>query len=348
MRSPLLALLPLLVVAAPARAVDGVVRVSGDVVTLETERGAVRLVAGDDERGKLLGQFGALAGLRADVDGRLAKGGLAVTEVHSPRAAELEGLVVERDGALSFVWGEKRCAIVGPRAALLRPLLNREVELRAFVYLRPGEVEVAPVAVRALEGGREGAAATITGRLDWKEVPTLTDAAGRVVTVIGVGRKDVPRGVGAFEGREVVVDGALFGDQLVLGRFVSPSPARLTGRVDGDALVAADGRRLALLADPDMGFSALFAAQDGQEVTVKGLASREAFFVSGVAARPRGEVRPSAGFELPADGQVWIAKHFADGQQIVVADGAKGHALVDGSTLVRPSPTAGLSGALGP
>lgn len=347
MRSLLLALLPLLVAAAPARAVDGVVRVSGDVVTLETERGSVRLVAGDEERGKLLAQFSALAGLRAHVEGRLAKGGLAVTEVHAPRAAELEGLVVERDGALSFVWGEKRCAIVGPRAALLRPFLNREVELRAFVYLRPDQVDVAPVAVRALEGGREGATATVTGRLDWNEVPTLTDAAGRVVTVVGVGRKDVPRGVGAFEGREVVVDGTLFGDQLVLGRFVTPSPARVSGRVDGDTLVTADGRRLHLLADPDMGFSAVFAAQKGQEVTVKGLASREAFFVDGVAARPLGEVHPSADFRLPADGQVWIAKALPDGRQIVVADGVKGHALVDGTSLVRPSPTAGLSGALG-
>ncbi len=271
MRTLLLALLPLLL-AAPARALDGVVHVRGDVVTLDGGRGEVHLVPGTAERARLLAQFGALEGLHAVVEGHLRERDLVVSEVVHPKPGELEGLVVERGGALSLVWGERRVPLVGPRAELLRPFVNREVEVRAFVYVRDDRVEVAPVAVRALEGGRVGAPATFTGRLDWKDAPTLTDAAGRVVTLVGFGPREVPRGVGAFEGRDVQVQGTLFGDALVLERFVTPAPAQLTGRVEGGALRAADGRLLTLLGGPR-------SLRDGQEVTVKGLASGDALLV---------------------------------------------------------------------
>jgi hypothetical protein len=345
MRTLLLAL-PLLL-AGPALALDGVVHVRGEVVTLDSGRGSVRLVPDTAEQRRLIAEFGALEGLQAVVEGRLRESApdFVVREVVQPRAGELEGLVVERGGALSLVWGENRVALVGPRVELLRSLVNREVQLRAFVFLRDGRTEVAPVAVRALEGGRSGVAATVTGRLEWKDAPTVTDASGRTVTLVGFGSRDVPRGVGLFQGREVAVAGTLFGDALVLDRFVSPAPARLTGRVEGEALVAQDGRRLALLSDSSRNLLALLAKHEGQEVTVKGLASRDAFLVDGVAARAEGQVEASGDFQLPDDGQVWIAQYSAEGGQIVVADGVRGHALAPGYRLSRP--TQGIAGALG-
>jgi len=353
MRPLLLALLPLLL-AAPAHALSGRVRVLNHAVTLEREGGSVLLLAQDGDGREVLAQLGRLEGLPVRVDGRQTPAGFVVTELDSPVRHEADVLVVARPGQpdqLQVVLEGLQLAVVGPQAALLRPHVGQEVQLRGWFFVASDGAQLeacAPVAARRAEGARVGRAARVAGALGAGLTWTVA-RDGRTVTLVAA-KGVLPRSLAAFAGRDVEVEGTLFAghatraDVLLVERLVSPAPARLTGQVAGRAL-RVDGREVELLGDDHVGLLDLLKQLEGKEVTVKGLASSTALHVDGVAGQVDGPVEGHEGFELPADGRVWISQA-GRGGSIVTADGQPGYADVERARVRLAQPTRGLAGVL--
>lgn len=352
MRTLLLALLPLLL-AAPARALSGRVELLGQAVALEREDGPVLLRAEDEDGRRALEHLAGLAGLPVRVDGRPTSAGFVVTALESPVQHAGEVLVVARAGQpdqLQVVLEGRPLLVVGPRAGLLRAHVGHEVAVRGWFFLDADGAEVvacAPVGVRRVEGGRAGRAERVVGALGVGDAWTVVTRDGRRVTLVAA-KGVLPRALSAFAGREVELDGTRFvgaaGDVLVVERLVSPAPARLTGRLVGQAL-RVEGRELDLLGDDHVGLLDLLKGRAGQEVTLKGLASSTALHVDGVAAEVEGPVEGEKGFALPADGQVWISQA-GRGGSIVTADGQPGFAHAERAR-VGVRPTRGLAGVVG-
>ncbi len=352
MRPLLLALLPLLL-AAPAHALSGRVGVLGQAVTLERADGPVLLLAEDADGRDLLSQLRRLEGLPVRVDGRQTPAGFVVTELDSPVRHEADVLVVARGEQLQVVMEGLPLAVVGRQAALLRQHVGQEVQLRGWFFVASDGAQLeacAPVTARRAEGARVGRAARVTGTLGGSLTYTIARDDGLTVSLVAP-KGLLPRSLAAFKGREVAVEGTLFAghatraDVLLAEKLVSPGPARLNGRVAGRVL-RVDGRDVELLGDDHVGLLDLLKGLEGQEVTVKGLASSTAIHVDGVAAHVDGAVEGHEGFELPQDGQVWISQA-GRGGSIVTADGQPGYALAERARVRPAQPTRGMAGVLG-
>jgi hypothetical protein len=152
----LLPLLTVLLLAAPAHALGGKVRVLGEAVALEGRAGGSKLLLAVDAEGrKVLASLRQFAGLQAFVDGRDTASGFVVTTLTSPFRNETSVLVTARPGHVDQLvvrmGSGAGMAVVGPKAALLAPFVNHEVRLRGWFFLDTDGAlpnAVAPVAVR--------------------------------------------------------------------------------------------------------------------------------------------------------------------------------------------------------
>ncbi len=352
----LLSLLSLLLLAAPAHAgLRGRVRVLGDAVTLEREGGSKLLLAADADGRRALEQLAQFPGQLVVVDGRAEAAGFVVTGIVSPTRHEVDVVVGARPGRPGEVVVRMGTSggmvVVGPNAGLLTPLVNHEVRLRGWFFLdQDGALPDTCYPVAVKDTKVVGRAGRVSGTLRTGDDWTLTDADGHVFTVAG-GEGVLPRDLGSFHGRDgVELEGAIVEEggrsTLLVERVLAPVDVLLTGRVVGGKL-RAEGRERTLFGREDYALAPLVATAEGQEVTVRGLATPGLLFVRGVAGRVTGKPLPEERFHVPADGQVWIAKSGGE-WSVIVADGQPDFALIaPADVAITARPTKGLSGALG-